>query len=125
MEFKPNKRTFYRDFYDSAKKYLMGFVTVKLEDSKSEVLNKYDTSKEWVYPVQIFSKKQLALDGLIETIELMTSQDIDDYIISDFEEREKARIKEKVDGYSVQRHKKYGEVPFFDWYEKNFEHEYS
>lgn len=123
--FKPNKRNFYRDFYKSAKRYHMGFVSVSLKQPSSIMLKNYDTTKNWVYPVQIYSRNQLALDGLTKVIELMNNQGVEDYIIDGYEAREKTRIENEVEGYSLQRHKKYGEVPFFDWYEKNFEHEYA
>jgi len=125
MEFKPNNKFFDVEFYEYAKKYLMGFVTIKLKQPTDLVLKHYDVEKKWVYPAQMFTQQQLALDGLAKTIELLGAQDIDEDIISDYEAEQKAIIKKNIRGYSVQRHKKYGEVPFFDWYEKNFEHEYA
>jgi len=125
MEFKPNNKFYDMVFYKSAKKYLIGFVTIKLKQSSTSALRHYDVEKKWIYPAQMFSKNQLALDGLTKLVKLMEEQSVGDSIIAEYESKEKSRINKSVRGYSVQRHKKYGEVPFFDWYEKNFEHEYA
>lgn len=125
MVFKPSNKDFYLDFGDSADYQFMGFITIKLKESSAPTVKHYDTEKKWVYPAQMFAQKKLALDSLSEIVQSMTEQGIEDYIISAYEAKEKARIKKDIRGYSVQRHKKYGEVPFFDWYEKNFEHEYA
>jgi len=114
--YKPSNSYFDIIFSKLAEGNLMGFIKIKLKKSTLTVLKHYETSKEWLYPIQFISKKLLALDGLAKLVELMTDQGMDDYIVADYEAREKSRIKTKVRGYSVQRHNKYGEVPDFRFY---------
>lgn len=125
MEFHPSDKLFDMDFKESSEQYIMGYIKIKLKKPSINSFIHYDISKDWEFPIQIFSQKKLAFDELNKTINILQSQDVSEHSINKYRENENNNIKINIHGYSVQRHKKFGEVPDFRFYKDLKNKEYA
>ena len=100
----------------------MGFIKLTLKPSSHEHLRHYNTGSEWIYPIQLYSRKKLAeqeLEKLVKQVKAKGRK-----LPVGYAERRRKQIK-KIEGYVTDRHAKFGEVPDLDWYKKKFAHEYT
>ena len=124
INFEPDYEDFDIDFEESAKLNIMGFIKIDLKKSRNPNLTNYCTNKDWVYPIQFYSRQDKALEDLEESIELINSQ-LDDPLPESYKDSQKENIKKNVNGYMLQRHTKFGEVPDFRFYKDLLSEEYA
>jgi len=80
----------------------ISYFKVNLKNSNvNKAFVHYNNESDWTYPIHI-----------IKLSEVDSDEDKGDYLESD-------------EGYVIERHSVYGEIPDFEWYERKFSHEYT
>jgi predicted ester cyclase len=89
-----------------------------------EATQVYNTDKNWIYLIELINRQAEAEDSYEKTMERARSEGA--YLITDdMIEKGKQQIRDKVQGYRIQRYSQFGEIPNFDFYIKSFADEYA
>ena len=90
------------------------FIKLKcIKPNEIDNFEHYNYTKEWIYPIELFHNSSTK----IYEYELFNSTELSD--------EEKNHIIDTVEGYTINRHRKYGEIPNFRWYSETFEENYA
>lgn len=96
----------------------MAFIRIELGQlHSSEFANTYNSTSDWIFPIEIHRQAQLAVDEYEK--EIATSR-----VGLLYDPNLAKRLEDTIEGYVVNRHRQFGEIPNLKWYNWHFQHEY-
>ena len=104
---------------DAVKLSKLAYIKIALKASSHEHLSRYNSNSAWVYPIQLLSRKSLALAKFDEALAMA-----DGNYSPTLAQQQRQRIEDTIEGYIVDRYAVYGEVPDLDFYRDMFAREY-
>ncbi len=112
-----------KQLFLAAEKYVFGFIAITLKQSGAETAV-YNTNSNWIYPIELINRQKESVDAYKKTMKRARSEGA--YrITDDMIEKGKQQIRNKVQGYRIQRHSQFGEIPDFRFYRDLNPEEYS
>lgn len=118
--FKPDGRLS-KILREATKHNKLSYVKIQCKPSSHHTLKYYNTGSAWLYPVQLYSRQELALKEFEQQQVWARANGTYDHTQA---QEERQAIEDSEEGYIIDRHKFYGEVPDLDFYKDTFPHEY-
>lgn len=105
------------DISEIAERDASYFVQVMIDNEicRHKNFEHYDPSTPWVWQIEFVSRQQEAIDRFRKSVDL-SPEPIPEWVIVEREEQ----IRRNVNGYRVQRHSKFGEIPNLRKYSVDF-----
>ncbi len=111
------------DVDESSNLSLSGFLSVILKQY-GETTQVYNTDKNWIYPIELINRQKESVDAYKKTMKRARSEGA--YLITDdMIEKGVQQIRNEIQGYRIQRHSQFGEIPDFRFYRDLNPEEYS